>query len=297
MAKANNIDVHAMITDQIIEAIEKGADNFEMPWNQVAAIPKNEKTGNHYKGINILILSIMARLRGYEYLTYATYKQWKELGAQVKKGETATQIVKYKTIEKKNKDNGEMEVVAVKAFYHNVFNVEQVEGYEMPQMVKASTVENHAAFDQFAVDTGINIKVTGDRAFYTSQDDTVYMPNKELFIDTSERNATENYYSVLAHEMTHATGHKTRLDRQLGNRFGSEAYAQEELIAELGATFLCAEFGIAAEARQDHASYIASWLKLLRNDKKAIFQAASEAQKAVEWLLEAAEGEELTKAA
>lgn len=153
------------------------------------------------------------------------------------------------------------------------------------QRRKLPPVERIDRVEQFVKGTNITVIEGGAQAFYRSSTDTVHMPDSERFHMGERR--TENYYSVLMHELTHATGHPSRLNRQLGTRFGSEDYAKEELIAELGAAFLCAKLDITPEVRDDHAQYIQNWLHALKNDRKYIFSAAARAQEAVQFLLPA----------
>src|ERR1019366_3861370 len=164
----------------------------------------------------------------------------------------------------------------------SVFNVEQIEGLPAHYTAQAASVPNPearvAAGERFAAATGAVIRHGGDRAYYAPQEDAVQMPPFETFRDAG------SYYATLLHELTHWTGHSSRLARDLRNRFGDEAYAAEELIAELGAAFLCADLGIALEPREDHASYLAVWLKVLRADSRAIFTAAAQAQRAADYL-------------
>ena len=159
-----------------------------------------------------------------------------------------------------------------------VFNVAQVDGYNPPKVSELSAKERIAQADNFFVALGADIRHGGDRAYYSPTTDHIQMPPFEVFKNPAA------YYGVLAHEATHWSGAKHRLNRQLSDRFHEEAYAAEELVAELGAAFLCAELGIANEPRPDHAAYVASWIKVLKNDNRAIFTAASRAQEAVDWM-------------
>ena len=158
------------------------------------------------------------------------------------------------------------------------FNVSQVEGFELPAVTPISENERIEAAERFFSNTGAKIEIGGEEALYKVVSDIIKMPPIEVFRDSA------SYYSVLAHETVHWTGAKSRLDRDLKNRFGSAAYAAEELIAELGAAFICAELELTNEPRPDHAQYIASWIKVLKEDPKAIFTAASKAQQAVDYL-------------
>ncbi len=284
--KTERKDIYEQITNQIVEALEN-CTAWERPWHtpeMVNVIPKNAKTGQHYRGINVLALWAKAQNRGYLNGLWATFQQWKELGATVKKGEKSCAVVFWSTIEKDKReeasskeisDSEEAEKVLFARTYH-VFNVSQVDGYqeEKPEPLADGRIQNAELFF-----SRLEITVQqATKAFYNSRQDSIYMPPFANFF------SKEGYYATLAHEVTHWTGHESRLNRDLKNRFGSEAYAMEELIAELGAAFLCAELQIASDPREDHAAYIQSWLKVLKADKRAVFTAASKAQQAADWL-------------
>lgn len=281
-------DVYETVTTAIIEAIENGAERWEMPWNRLTSIPTNARTGATYNGINVVSLWAASMKNGYSSPFWATFKQWKELGASVKKGEKSSVIIFYKTFEdeEENPATGETEkVTRFMARASRVFNVAQVEGWEEPRPY-AEGADAIAAADAFVRATGADIRHGGGRAYYQRIEDYIQMPEKADFRDTTTSTATEGYYSTLLHELTHWTGAPHRLAREKGKRFGDEAYAFEELIAELGAAFLCAEVGITNQPREDHAAYIASWLKALKDDKRAIFKAARQAQAAADYLKE-----------
>ncbi len=161
---------------------------------------------------------------------------------------------------------------------YNVFNADQVDGFSLPEMPELPAVERIKAADDFISCVNPDVRYGGDRAFYNAVGDYIQMPQFQIF-----KGATA-FYETLSHELIHFTAAKHRLDRDLKNRFGSEAYAAEELIAELGAAFLCADLGLCNEPRPDHAAYVQTWLKVLRNDSRAIFTAASKAQAALDWL-------------
>ena len=277
-------DVYRMITDKIIAAIEAGAEQFIMPWNSgggCLTAPANVDSGKVYRGVNRLMLWIASESAGYASGIWGTYKQFQERGAQVRKGEKSTHIVFWNFSDKgKEEASGDDEKSGRKFFAksYNVFNASQVDGYEMPVMPIVPGVERDAQADAFFAGIGADIRHEGHRAFYRPGDDVIGMPPFGAFTDAA------GYYSVLAHEATHWTAHKNRCDRDLNGRFGSDAYAAEELVAELGAAFLCGDLGLSSEPRPDHAAYIATWLKVLREDKRAIFSAASAAQKAVDYL-------------
>ena len=254
-----------------------------MPWNQagVSGLPTNIASGKHYNGINILALWVASLSLGYTRPIWGTYRQWQDKGAQVRKGEKASLVVFYKTFsvetegEEGEKENGTAERMFARASY--VFNADQVEGYESKDPLPAQP-----RFE--AMDAGAVIQEGGGMACYSPAQDIIRMPDRVRFNGTATMSAGEAYYATLMHELTHWTGAEARCNRDMKNRFGSEAYAMEELVAELGAAFLCADLGVTPEPRDDHAQYIANWLKVLKADKKAIFTAASKAQAAVDYL-------------
>ena len=284
--KAEIKDVYQKVTDQIIAAIERGADDFEMPWNQASGMPKNAATGKHYRGVNVVTLWAESARNGYKTSTWATYAQWTELGAQVRKGEKSAFIVFWKFFGKETEDNSGAEGTestlsggAMARGYH-VFNADQVDGYVLPEPVLAPVLERNAAADRFFGEQKADVRFLGGRAFYNRAGDFIQVPLFDQFKDEP------SYYSTLGHEFVHWTSKENRANRNMGKRFGDMAYAAEELIAELGAAFLCADLGLSSEPRADHASYLQNWLQVLRNDKRAIFTAASKAQVAVDWMHE-----------
>lgn len=274
------------ITRHIIDAIEAGAGDFAMPWHrwgEGTAQPVNGITGRPYRGINTLILWAAAEKRGYSSGRWATYRQWSEAGAQVGKGEKSTAILFWKTTASDELGDGEEGGSARSRFvarlYH-VFNSSQIEGGEADKgRPVLSTTERVAAAETFVSATGANIRHGGDRACYVPSIDQIWLPQFEQFRDSL------SYYAVLSHEAVHWSGAKHRLDRDLKGRFGAESYAMEELIAELGAAFIAGHLGLSIEPRLDHAAYVAGWLRVLRDDPKAIMTASSKAQKAADYLI------------
>ena len=291
------LDIYQRVTDQIIEAIEAGAEKWEMPWHTTGGAdimrPINATTHKAYRGVNVLALWIAAQHNGYAANEWATYKQWQEKGAQVRKGERSQFVVFWKITDQgdETQDGGEDSSAdndgqsrRVFARGYPVFNTAQVDGYTPPPQPEPlpplPTNPRNDAAEAFFAATGAQIQHGGNRAFYRPSTDQIQMPPFEAFPDVTD------YYSVLGHETVHWTSAKHRLDRDLSGRFGSEAYAAEELIAELGAAFLCADLGLTNTPRPDHASYVASWLKVLKGDNRAIFTAAARAQKAADFLHE-----------
>lgn len=282
MPNAQRADIYQRITDQIITAIEAGAGTCQMPWNHrggAVSRPRNILSGKQYRGVNILSLWASAMARGYESGLWGTYRQWKEKGAQVRKGERGSPIVFYKRVgggDETDNDEGQDAYLVARGF--SVFNLDQVEGYEPPSFEPLSADERISVAERFFANLDIVTQFGGSEAFYRPSTDTVHMPSFESF-----KNAA-GFYSVLAHECGHATGAKHRLDRDLSGRFGDERYAMEEALVEFAASFVMADLGIAHEPRPDHAAYISSWLKVLKADPKAVFTAASNAQSVADWM-------------
>lgn len=282
-------DLHQQITDRILQAIEAGAGEFRMPWHSSTGhrLPRNVASNKPYRGINILALWSAQLERGYQSHLWGTYHQWHCIGAQVRRGEKSSLIVFYREVVRTERnDAGEPEEKrSLVARASLVFNADQVEGYPpSDDSERIDRTEQLAAVDALIAATGAAIDTGGTQAYFSPEKDVIFMPARDRFTGTDTRTATESYYSVLFHELTHWTAAEHRLNRNLKNRFGSEAYAMEELIAELGAAFLCARTGIASEPRADHAAYLAEWLTVLKSDKKAIFTAASKASQAVDYL-------------
>lgn len=269
--------VYQDVTNSIIEQLEKGAIPWVKPWKADSSADKNLVSQKPYQGINRLILGLSGVVNGYCVPVWASYKQWESIGGQVRKGEKGTRIVFFSKVDKENKQTGDKESYSVlKAYW--VFNASQIEGIDI---VPAETVEKPFSAIELAetriVKTGAALSHGGDAAFYAPSVDRIQLPNKGTF------NSEANYYATAFHELVHWTGAKHRLDRNLEKgRFGNPAYAFEELVAEMGAAFLCQDYGIQGELR--HAGYIQSWLKALRDDSKAVFKAAALAQKAADYL-------------
>ena len=284
-------DVYTQVTDTLIAAIEAGAGNWQMPWHRHGVAhsrPSNALTGKRYRGVNVLALWAAAEARGFSTGIWGTYKQWQEKGAQVRKGEKSSLVVFFKemSVNETNPETGETERgrrLIAKASY--VFNASQVDGFALPEPeTPANPAEILANVERYVTATGARVASGGESAFYRPMTDTVHMPDRNRFTGTETSSATECYYATLLHELTHWTGVKTRCDREFGKRFDDNAYAMEELVAELGAAFLCADLGISNSPRPDHAAYLSHWLTVLKGDKKAIFTAASKAAQAVDHL-------------
>ena len=270
-------DIHQAITDQILAAMETARATGRRLWDSQPSLPMNLSTGKPYQGINILILWAAGLSHGYASPYWLTYKQATERGGQVRKGEHGTRLVFYKPWEstETNRETGETETVkgaVIKSFV--AFNLDQIDGIkapateERPAFVAIETAERIIAASPAPIRTG------GTQACYIPGRDEIHLPNREAFI------SPEAFYSTAMHEMTHSTGHKSRLDRDFSGRFGTEAYAFEELIAEMGSAFLNADLGILTATLPDHADYLSNWIKILKGDKKAITTAAAQASKA-----------------
>lgn len=276
--------IFEQITSDIITAIEQGADRYEMPWHRAGlGLPGNALTGEHYRGTNIIALWAVATGKAYASDRWATYRQWERLGAQVRKGQRGTTIVFWKMAGAKDRLDADDEGPGFRRFIARaarVFNADQVDNDPAPRAVqRLDPAARIASAQAFFDDVPAVINYGGDRAFYDPRLDTITLPDFTAFRSSS------GFYSVLAHELTHWTGPKHRLDRDLSGRFGSSAYALEELTAELGAAFLCGHLGAGTEPRRDHAPYIASWLEALRADPRVLVAVASQAQAAVDYLV------------
>jgi antirestriction protein ArdC len=274
-------NVYEIVTEQVIKQLESGTAPWRKPWR--CEPPCNLVSGKEYRGINPFLLAS----QGYGSRYWLTYNQASKLGGHVRKGEKSSLVTFWKIddYQKENKDTGKTEDrKSILLRYYSVFNVEQTEGIadklglgnagpRVPSIDGCEAIvkgmPNAPAFDQ------------SDRAWYRPSTDTVGMPAKALF------HSSEEYYSTLFHELTHSTGHSSRVGRegieQL-NTFGSESYSKEELIAEMGAAMLCGVTGIAPATIQNSASYLQCWINRLRGDSKLLVSAASAAQKAADYI-------------
>jgi antirestriction protein ArdC len=275
-------DLYQTVTNSILAELEKGAAPWVKPWSSRGhggAMPRNAVSGRAYSGVNVPLLWAAGEGR-YSRPRWLTFKQALDAGGHVRKGEKGSLIVFVSAVEKEDEESGETRRIPFLRHFV-VFNVDQCE--DLP----ASVVEGEAVAplnpdqraalaDEFVAATGAVIREGSGEAFYSPGGDFVSMPAFAAFKSAS------HFYSVEFHELGHWTGHKSRLARDFSGRFGDQAYAAEELVAELCAAFLCAEFGIDGDLR--HAGYIASWIKLLKSDKRAFFTAAAKAQQAADHL-------------
>jgi antirestriction protein ArdC len=286
--KPKSFDLYAHVTDTIVAAIEAGATEFFLPWQRTGigdVLPVNASTGASYNGINILSLWAEAMTRGYARGIWATYRQWAALGVQVRKGEHGACVVFYKEYEadpdpENDADDGKRRVARASW----VFNAQQVEGYQQPEMPDLPPIDRIVMAEVLVEKNHPDIRHGGDQAYYTPTADYIQMPDERLFTAEQAAKRTEDYYAVLFHELTHWTGAPHRLNRDMHKRFGDSVYAMEELVAELGSAFLCGELSITPVPRPDHAGYIARWLETMKADKRAIFTAAARASEAASYL-------------
>jgi antirestriction protein ArdC len=270
------MDVYKQVTDTIIAELEKGAAPWVKPWRADASADKNLVSDKPYRGINRLLLGLSSMTQGFSSPVWASYKQWQEAGYQVQKGSKGTHIVFFKPIAEKVNDAGETEGGYCVIRGYTVFNATQTNFAASNPVIPAHDFNPIPACESFIIKTGAAIAHGGDAAFYAPSADRIQLPHKSAFDNES------SYYATALHELTHWTGASDRLDRNLSGRFGNPEYAFEELVAEIGAAFLCADLGIQGELR--HAGYIGHWLKACREDSKAIFKAAALSQKAADYL-------------
>jgi antirestriction protein ArdC len=283
-------DVYQKITDKIACELERGVRPWFKPWNAEHAAGRITRplraNGIPYRGINVVMLWSAAVANGYAAPIWMTFRQAVELGAHVRKGEEGNLVVYADKIirtatDPETGEEAEQEIPFMKGY--TVFNVEQIDGlpehYYGKPAPRADTVRRIGRAEAFFAATGAVVRHGGTMAYYAITADHVQMPPIECFRDP------ESYYATLAHEVTHWTRHPSRLARDFGRkRFGDEGYAMEELVAELGSAFLSADLELTPEVREDHAGYIGSWIKVLKDDKRAIFTAASHAQRAADFL-------------
>ena len=289
MTKTPRTDVYTRVTNRIIEQLSQGVKPWLKPWNAEHAAGRITRplrsNGEPYRGINVLMLWDAAESRGFTCPIWMTFQQALQFGGHVRKGEHSTPVVYASTFTKPETNEAGEEIDATIPFLkeYAVFNAEQCEGlperFQQMQQQPNSNIESIERADGFFRNTGAVIQEGGNLACYIISQDVIRMPRLETFRDA------ESHAATTAHELCHWTKHSSRLDRDLGRkRFGDAGYAMEELVAELGAAFLCADLAITPEDREDHASYVATWLKVLQDDKRAIFSAASHASKAVDFL-------------
>jgi antirestriction protein ArdC len=283
-------DLHTRITSTIVEQLEAGCRPWHQPWccrHAAGGISRPLRSnGQPYNGVNVLVLWLTAFQKGYTCPLWLTFQQTKELGGHVKKGEKGTMVVYANTFEKKeqNAETGEETTERIPFLKsYTVFNAEQTEGlpghYYAQAEAPRNLAERLAGAEAFFTNTRADTRHGGGRAFYSPPGDFIQLPPFESFENR------ESYYATRTHESIHWSKHEKRLNRTFDSkRFGDNGYAMEELVAELGAAFVCADLGLTPEVMPGHASYLAAWLNVLKADKRAIFTAASHASKAAAYL-------------
>jgi antirestriction protein ArdC len=283
-------DLYARVTASIVADLEQGVRPWTKPWSAQHLAGRITRplrsTGEPYKGVNVILLWCEAASRGFAAPIWVTFRQALAFGGHVRKGERgATVVYADKIVRTEIQEDGEEAERAIpflKAY--TVFNVEQVEGlperFHMLATPTLTRAQRIAQADAFFVNLRGELRHGGDQAYYAVHQDVVQVPPFECFTDPV------SYYATLAHEFTHWTRHPTRLDRDFGRqRFGDQGYAREELVAELGAAFVCADLGLELTPREDHAAYLDHWLKVLKAEPRFLFTAAAHAQKACDYLI------------
>lgn len=282
-------DLYQEATDKIVGALEAGAAPWVCPWRRDAdgGRPRDGASGHIYRGINILLTG----MAGYASSRWYTFKQAQGLGGHVRRGEKGSQVVYWTFIDAKaeragNDDAGPVAARRIPILKcYTIFNAAQIAWSQGSKHAVHQGADNqvldldgddHGAARTLVEATGAEIHHGGDRAYYAPAGDFIRVPDEHRFEKAGD------YYATVLHELAHWTGHESRLARDLTGRFGSEAYAAEELVAELAAAFMCAEVLVAG--RLQHAEYIASWIKVLKGDKRAIFTASRMAQNAADYL-------------
>ncbi len=272
MSKNTN-EIYQNVTDQIIQELEKGALPWTAEWSSASGLPVNAITGRPYNGINVIILWLKANKRAYSSNRWCTFQQIKKAGGHVKKGEKSLPVIFYKMLEIDNAETQETDSIPMARLFR-VFNLNQCEGLEVDGF-DGNTIPTDAEIESFIKQTDVEFR-RGSPAFIPSKD-FITMPEINTF------DSNDAYYSTMFHELIHWTGHTSRLDRKQSVNQKENDYAFEELVAEMGAAFLCARFNFTASLR--HSGYISHWLENLGNDNRFVFRAAAQAQKAVDYLL------------
>jgi antirestriction protein ArdC len=278
-------DIYENVTNRVLEMMETHGTNWINPFARKGKSlrPHNIASKKAYRGINAMMLMWSP----YASPSWGTFKQWNERGCKVRKGEKSTPIIYWQFIEKENEKGQKVSIPFLRQYY--IFNVEQVEGDYVDALLSSPTggADEIAAAEDFFRQIPADVRHSDQgRAYYSPVTDHIHMPHKAVFEDTPTSSATECYYSTLSHELTHWTGHKSRLDRLTEDRFGGEDYAREELVAEIGSALLCAHLEISAAPRPDHAQYLNGWMQKLSDHKREFVSAASAAAKAVDHIIE-----------
>jgi antirestriction protein ArdC len=282
---SSRADIYQIITDRIISRIEtEGQLPWQQPWanyNGISGQPQNFITKKPYRGCNVWILSACKFNSPY----WLTFKQAQSLGGTVKKGEKGIPVVYWQWIEKKSKDSEGDRIPLLK--YFTVFNIDQCEGFEKPELDQKEP-NQVAGFERAEeivqqMPNRPELRLDASSAYYSPASDIVHVPSKESFTSVAE------FYNTTFHELIHATGHSTRCARmktlQDWHRYGSDPYAKEELVAEMGASFLCGVSGISPKVEDNSLAYLQGWISRIRGDKKLLIQASAQAQKAADFIL------------
>jgi antirestriction protein ArdC len=283
----SSFDLYQTVTDQIVAMLETGVVPWRSPilGRSSAGHPKNLNTGKRYRGVNVFLLAFTAYAKGYGSSYWMTFNQAKDRGGNVRKGEKSSLVVFWKQYETTDKQTGEPVKIPVLCYY-NVFNAEQIEGVAIPDAVKFEPLDFKPIEEAEKIAAGYAggppvAHDGGQQAFYRPSTDTVHLPAKMRFA------SVEEYYATLFHELSHSTGHSSRLDRKRDTApqpFGSADYGKEELVAEMSAAFLCSQAGIQPSVIDNQAAYLSGWLTQLKSDKKLVISAAGQAQRAADWI-------------
>lgn len=293
----NAQELQTAITNRIIGLMEAGVKSGGKLWTNTVkswganGLPFNAATGREYSGINTVVLWMAKEANGYSSNAWATFKQIQAKGWKLRKGSKGEAIIFWNILEREDKDTGDIKKIPMMRGYY-VFNADCIEGAILPEQPVLTVEDKYTYIDNIIAAHNICIHYKGNEAFYSPGADTITLPAKDAFITEN------NFYHTALHEMAHWTGHSSRLDRiKYGARFGSAAYAFEELTAELSSAFSMGMLGLGESEMEFHASYLKSWIKVLKNDKGFIFKAASKAQSATNYLLAKVQETELDEAA
>lgn len=286
-------DLYQDFTDQVIKQMEDNNMNWSKPFTTtILNGHHNVISKKPYQGMNCFSIGLSVHKNGFKSNEWATFNQWKNLGAKIKKGSKGTEILYWNIKEYEDKTNKDEKVKIPFLKYFVVFNADQVDGYETKEkglkdfnLKEIDNWKTHFKTDTFVENTKADINIA-NKAFYSPNGDFIGMPPKEDFKGDKENTKEQYYYSTLLHELTHWSGHSSRCNRDLKNRFGSKAYAMEELVAEIGSAFLCSHLGVTKAPTPNHGRYLNNWLEVLKEDKKAIFKAFSLSKVSSEYLLE-----------
>ncbi len=280
-------DLYAEVTNRIVDALEQGVAPWVRPWRSLGASGelRNGASGHAYSGVNVMLLGLEMQAKGYTDSRFVSFKQAKQLGGSVGKGQKGSLVIFWKPIRIQDTDDAGARIVKTIPFlrHYHVFNVGQCDGLRLPGRTLDDLPEpvRDAQCEAFIAGTEADIGHGGSVACYRPGPDDIRLPHPKAFKDAGA------YYSTAFHELTHWSGHKSRCDRDLSGRFGADAYAAEELVAELGSAFLCQRLSV--DGTLQHPEYVGNWLEVLRNDRRAIFTASSKARTACEFLIGAPE--------